>query len=68
MALTCCCRSAEMKGMFCAGGGPRCQDYLLRENELLHAFLPLRILYYQEGDLSGNKDHGPVASLVAMKK
>jgi SAM-dependent methyltransferase len=59
---------ANLKTIEGNSGGPRCQDYLLRENELLHAFLPLRILYYREGDLSGNKDHGPVAALVAMKK
>jgi len=28
---------------------PMCRDYLLRSNELLHAFLPLKILYYREG-------------------
>ncbi|RTZ95923.1 MAG: tellurium resistance protein TehB [Deltaproteobacteria bacterium] len=41
--------------------GPTCRDYLLGENELLHAFLSLNILYYRETG-------GPVASLVAMKK
>jgi SAM-dependent methyltransferase len=46
---------------------PTCRDYLLRENELLHAFIKLRILYYAEGqELSDNEPyHGAV--LVALK-
>jgi len=48
--------------------GPTCRDYRLRENELLHAFLPLKILYYREGNFPGPKNRGAVASLVAMKK
>ena len=51
-----------------AGEGPTCRDYLLRENELLHAFLSLKVLYYREGNISGPKSRGAVASLVAMKK
>ena len=31
------------------GAEPMCRDYLLRSNELLHAFLPLKILFYREG-------------------
>ncbi len=43
-----------------------CRDYLLRENELLHSFLSLKILFYQEArDSSRNEFH--IASLVAMK-
>jgi tellurite methyltransferase len=46
---------------------PACRDYLLRENELLHAFLSLRVLFYSEAE---ERDHGEIsalASLVAMK-
>ena len=43
------------------------RDYLLRENELLHAFLSLHILYYSEGP--GRDDDGLyLASLVAVKE
>ncbi len=48
--------------------GPTCRDYLLRKNELLHAFLSLNILYYREGTTSNRKAHGSVASLVAIKR
>lgn len=48
--------------------GPTCRDFLLRENELLHAFLSLKILYYREGNISGRKNDGTVASLVARKQ
>ncbi len=41
-----------------------CRDYLLRENELLHAFLSLKILFYQEAKTEDQKD---AASLVAVK-
>jgi len=41
-----------------------CRDYLLRENELLHAFLSLKIIFYQEAKNEEQKD---VASLVAVK-
>ncbi len=44
-----------------SGKGPTCRDYLLKENELLHAFLPLHIHDYRETD-------GSVVSLVAMKR
>ena len=49
-------------------GGPTCRDYLLRENELLHSFLSLKILFYREGNMPGHENHGTVASLVAKKK
>ncbi|MFC1814756.1 class I SAM-dependent methyltransferase [Thermodesulfobacteriota bacterium] len=48
-------------------GGPTCRDYLLRENELLHAFLSLKILYYQESKQSRNGESRYIASLVAIK-
>lgn len=42
------------------------RDYLLRENELLHSFLSMKILFYQETrDSSRNEFH--IASLVALK-
>ncbi len=44
-----------------------CRDYLLRNNELLHAFLSLRILFYQETKNHDQKDFCHIASLVAMK-
>ena len=43
-------------------------DYLLRKNELLHAFIGLDIIYYEERDdvnLRGEKVK--IASLVAQK-
>jgi len=50
------------------GGGPTRRDYLLRENELLHAFLSMNILFYEEK--KGSSPRGPfkAASLVARKK
>ncbi len=50
------------------GNGPTCRDYLLRENELLHAFLDLNIIYYRESTVPGRKNHNRAASLVALKK
>jgi SAM-dependent methyltransferase len=46
---------------------PTCRDYLLRKNELLHAFLSLRILYYREGKKIEQNKTGPVASLVGIR-
>lgn len=46
---------------------PACRDYLLRENELLHAFLSLRVLFYSESEESNNDESSLFASLVAMK-
>lgn len=50
------------------GDGPSCRDYLLRENELLHAFLCMNIRYYAEKRETGPTG-GPfyLASLVARK-
>ncbi len=48
---------------------PQNPEYLLRKNELLHAFLGLDIIYYEERDdsnLRGEKTR--VASLVAKKR
>ncbi len=49
-----------------AGEGETCRDYLLRPNELLHAFLRLRVIHYSESwcrPASGTK---PKAALVAV--
>jgi SAM-dependent methyltransferase len=45
------------------------RDYLLRRNELLRSFLPLRILYYREVDAAGDdgEEGRPLASLVGVK-
>ena len=43
-------------------------DYLLRKNELLHAFIGLDIIYYEERiDTNMNGDRVKIASLVARK-
>lgn len=50
------------------GRGPRkpfCDDHLLRSNELLRAFLNLKILYYRE---RASASDYPLASLVAVRK
>ena len=47
--------------------GPVCQDYLLRENELLRAFLPLRILCYRESPRVEGGRPALMASLVGVK-
>ncbi len=51
-----------------AGRSEHCRDYFLRENELLHSFLPLRILHYHEERDSGQDYARLSASLVAMRK
>ncbi len=43
---------------------PLCRDHLLRPNELLRAFLSLRILRYEEKRAKGG---GAIASLVGVK-
>ncbi len=43
-------------------------DYLLRKNELLHAFIGLDIIYYEERiDTNLNGDRVKIASIVAKK-
>jgi SAM-dependent methyltransferase len=44
-----------------------CRDYFLKENELLHSFLSLRILFYREQRDSGQGHDRRLASLVAMR-
>ena len=45
-----------------------CRDYLLRANELLHAFIEMRIIYYREtaGPKRNNSDE--MATLVAVRQ
>ena len=47
---------------------PGCRDYLLRENELLHAFLPLKIVHYAEAEEKENGEIVQLASLVGVRK
>jgi SAM-dependent methyltransferase len=42
-------------------------DYYLRQNELLHAFLALNIVWYQEAKDKADDDADWLASLVAVK-
>ncbi len=44
-----------------------CRDYLLRPNELLHAFLPLRLVHYNEEISTQKGSKGPLATLVGLK-
>lgn len=44
-----------------------CREFMLRPNELLHAFMPLRILHYREIRPGDSHDARPLASLVAVK-
>jgi len=46
---------------------PVCRDYLLRENELLHAFLSLKVLMYKEAKETHHDDTALMASLVGIK-
>jgi hypothetical protein len=44
-------------------------DYLLRRNELLHSFIGLDIIYYEERiDTNKNGDRVKIASIVAKKE
>jgi tellurite methyltransferase len=46
---------------------PACRDYLLRENELLHAFLSLKIVLYKEVEDTHHDETAFMASLVGIK-
>lgn len=46
---------------------PGCRDYLLRENELLHAFLSLQIIHYNEAKDNADSGTARLASLVGKK-
>ena len=45
-----------------------CRDYFLRANELLHAFLPLKLVYYHEELIAKNGEKGRSAGLVGIKQ
>jgi tellurite methyltransferase len=47
--------------------GPGCRDYYLCENELLHAFLSLRILFYSETVEEVDGERSALASLAAIR-
>ena len=48
---------------------PQNPEYLLRKNELLHAFIEMDIIYYEERlDVNMRKEKTMVASLVAKKR
>jgi len=47
---------------------PGCRDYLLRENELLYAFLSLKIVCYKEAKDKKDAEAARLASLVGIKK
>ncbi len=47
---------------------PTCKDYLLRKNELLHAFLSLNVLFYEEKKQHRHGESRQMASLVAKKE
>ncbi|GBC60506.1 tellurium resistance protein TehB [Desulfonema ishimotonii] len=44
-----------------------CRDFLLRENELLHAFLSLKIIYYEEKDAESRYGTTRTAALAGVK-
>ena len=44
-----------------------CRDYLLRRNELLHAFIDMRIVYYREGADPDDDKKDEMATLVAIR-
>jgi SAM-dependent methyltransferase len=44
-----------------------CREYLLRKNELLHAFMAMRVVYYREGHDSEADHSEETATLVAIK-
>ena len=50
------------------GTSKHCRNYLLRSNELLHAFIGMRIVYYREAMDSETHDADWTATLVGVKK
>ena len=44
-----------------------CRDYVLRQNELLHTFIALRIIYYRESFALQKGNADPTATLVAVR-
>ena len=54
---------------FLEGSPSKNNDFLLRKNELLHSFLSLEIVYYEESEVISCKNEKAFkASLVAIKK
>lgn len=49
------------------GRGESCREYFLRQNELLHSFLSLRILHYHEEGDEGRDPARRLAGLVAVR-
>ncbi|ABW66721.1 class I SAM-dependent methyltransferase [Desulfosudis oleivorans] len=49
-------------------GHRRSRDFCLAENELLYAFAPLHILYYEETQKTTDEGTSRLASLAAVKK
>ncbi len=47
--------------------GPYNKDHLLRENELLHLFLSLKVLFYEETEKNRKNHRDCMSSLVAQK-
>ena len=45
-----------------------CRDYLLRTNELLHAFLAMQVIYYHEAGDPKMKNSDEMATLVAVRR
>jgi tellurite methyltransferase len=45
-----------------------CRDYFLQENELLRAFLSLRVVYYREDGPPGQGGSKPLAALVGIRE
>lgn len=56
-----------LESQYPATDHPRRHDYVLRENELLHAFLAMQIVCYQESKDEKEADAARLASLVAVK-
>lgn len=56
-----------LDSQYAAKNQPRCRDYLLRENELLHAFSSLKIVYYKEAKDEKDAEDTWLASLVGIK-
>jgi SAM-dependent methyltransferase len=56
-----------LEGLAGAGEAETCRDYLLRPNELLHAFLRLRVIHYSESWGSARPGSKSTAALVAVK-
>ena len=50
------------------GTSKHCGDYLLRPNELLHAFIGMRVVYYRESASPETDDPDWTATFVGVKK